>query len=45
MIDQLSSNGFALLGYIVSIGLMVGYALMLWLGHRAADRKARPRRD
>ncbi len=45
MIDQLGSNGFAILGYVVSVGLMLGYALALWLGHLAANRSRRTRRD
>ena len=40
MIDQLSSTGFAVLGYTVALTLLLGYGLALWAGHRAADRKA-----
>ena len=32
---------YAILGYVVSLALMWGYAASLWLAHRAVDRRER----
>ena len=35
----MNSMQYAILGYVVSLALMWGYAVSLWLAHRAADRR------
>ena len=37
----MNSMHYAILGYVVSLSLMWGYAVSLWLGHRSVDRRER----
>jgi hypothetical protein len=38
-----NGHGYAILGYVVGLGLLWGYALTLWLAARRRDERDSPR--
>jgi hypothetical protein len=37
----MTGEGYLILGYIVGLGLLVSYAILLWLAGRSLDRRER----
>jgi hypothetical protein len=35
----MNATGYAILAYVLGLGLMWGYACSIWMGHRAAARR------
>ncbi|MDY7107313.1 MAG: hypothetical protein SYC29_01635 [Planctomycetota bacterium] len=40
----MTGEGYLVLGYIVGLGLLLGYAILLWLAGRSLDKRE-PRED
>ena len=37
----MTGDGYLLLGYVIGLGLLLGYAVVLWLSWRALDKRER----